>query len=478
MQETQSKVSAVPDRHAAFPPLRADVALSGRCTQSAKVCRARCYESLTYLECLQVTVCSRNAASVSRPRSVRASESRPEGSTTRVTANRRLLHYSDPSLVVCDFPTEEERRKPVGGGKVYALEAKIQALERKLADAERRAAGGYVPSPRATPVPSTQGMPQLPLRLDDGQVRASPQPRPQTAASLTETKPMIGPERTPRSRHASVGGQPYLPSGEPLRPLYLAHLETGVGPPSAAASTSSAGASTSYAGFALASATKSNVASPFTHHPPYLAEVPGSASTGPVSAAPSFAFPQAHLEPPSPSGQTNGYSGKGILSGHPAFGASPTYALMGPVSHPISTGPSEPAPFSDPPPLGSPAIQMSGAAPPHRMGPSATTGAPVAATVPSGPRLPSYSTLSRLVNVFFDYPHEAIDLINRRRFMAAFECPPDHPEYPAECLLHAMVATATDLAGLDAWEGEERYWNEGQSPAVFHADLAEVSANC
>ncbi|POY71910.1 hypothetical protein BMF94_5067 [Rhodotorula taiwanensis] len=379
----------------------------------------------------------------------------------------------DPSLVVCDFPTEEERRKPVGGGKVYALEAKIQALERKLADAERRAAGGYVPSPRATPVPSTQGMPQIPLRLDDGQVRASPQPRPQTAASLTETKPMIGPERTPRSRHASVGGQPYLPSGEPLRPLYLAHLETGVGPPSAAASTSSAGASTSYAGFALASATKSNVASPFTHHPPYLAEVPGSASTGPVSAAPSFAFPQAHLEPPSPSGQTNGYSGKGILSGHPAFGASPTYALMGPVSHPISTGPSEPAPFSDPPPLGSPAIQMSGAAPPHRMGPSATTGAPVAATVPSGPRLPSYSTLSRLVNVFFDYPHEAIDLINRRRFMAAFECPPDHPEYPAECLLHAMVATATDLAGLDAWEGEERYWNEGQSPAVFHADLAE-----
>lgn len=58
--------------------------------------------------------------------------------------------------------------------------------------------------------------------------------------------------------------------------------------------------------------------------------------------------------------------------------------------------------------------------------------------------------------------------------MAVFQHPPDHPDYPAECLLHAMVATATDLAGLDAWEGEERYWNEGQSPAVFHADLAEV----
>jgi hypothetical protein len=58
--------------------------------------------------------------------------------------------------------------------------------------------------------------------------------------------------------------------------------------------------------------------------------------------------------------------------------------------------------------------------------------------------------------------------------MAAFARPPDHPEYPAECLLHAMVATATDLAGLDAWEGEARYWTEGQSPAVFHADLAEV----
>ncbi|GAA6003079.1 hypothetical protein JCM10207_001974 [Rhodosporidiobolus poonsookiae] len=38
------------------------------------------------------------------------------------------------SSVACDYDTEEERKKPVGGGKVSALEAKIAALEERIAE--------------------------------------------------------------------------------------------------------------------------------------------------------------------------------------------------------------------------------------------------------------------------------------------------------------------------------------------------------
>lgn len=93
--------------------------------------------------------------------------------------------------------------------------------------------------------------------------------------------------------------------------------------------------------------------------------------------------------------------------------------------------------------------------------------------VPGNPRLPSPPLLERLMNVFFDLPHEAVDLVSRRRFMETFALGPAHPDYPAKCLLHAMVATATDLAGDEVWEGEERYWGD-QGPAEYHADFADV----
>ncbi|TKA58527.1 hypothetical protein B0A53_00268 [Rhodotorula sp. CCFEE 5036] len=361
----------------------------------------------------QVTAFSRNAESVYRPQ-----------------------YASDnPSLVVCDFPSEEERRKPVGGGKVYALEAKIQTLERKLAEAEARAEANAQSAAVAAQGPHPPMLP-FPQQLD------LDQPRPHTATTTGATGTQ-GPsvERTPRPRHASAGGQAFYDpaTADALGPRFpfasdngslgspfgaFGFESTSQGPPFRADSTLASG----NGGFP-----------PFAAHP----------HNPPVSAAPPppFSHPGSH-----------------IMSSQ--FVTSPTYAPMGgppPIADASSSsGPPRPAPFSDPPQLLPAPAHMSN-----------DLTAPAAAILPSGPRLPSYTTLSRLVNIFFDYPHEAIDLINRRRFTAAFAHPPDHPEYPAECLLHAMVATATDLAGLDAWEGEARYWTEGQSPAVFHADLAE-----
>lgn len=345
---------------------------------------------------------------------------------------------------MCDFPSEEERRKPVGGGKVYALEAKIQALERKLAEAESRAEAKAQSAAVAAQGPHPPMLP-YPQQLDLDRSRDHPQPRPHTATTTTSTG-MQGPstERTPRPRHASAGGQAFF---DP-------------------ATTDALGLR-----FPLESDNNGALGSPFrafgfgstSQGAPVRADSTPASGDGTAGGFPPFAHP---LDPsgsaaaPPPSFSHPGH----IMSSQ--FVASPTYAPMG---HPptanssSSSGPARPAPFSDPPQLLPAPAHMSN-----------DLTAPAAAILPSGPRLPSYTTLSRLVNIFFDYPHEAIDLINRRRFMAAFARPPDHPEYPAECLLHAMVATATDLAGVEAWEGEVRYWTEGQSPAVFHADLAEV----
>lgn len=425
----------------------------------------------------------------------------------------------DPTLVVCDFPSEEERRKPVGGGKVYALEAKIQSLERKLADAEARAAALQQQQQQQQAFGTPSSGPHAPAHnqlfpySDPSNLnRPLSPPRPRTASSIAVgAGPGSRAGRTPRSRHASTGeAHRFSHEIDPLGPRYLDGIDTalagsGSGQPDMkpAASLSLPGpaaaapiSTSAYPGFALASAAKSGqseTGSPFMHHPPM--SVGGPSSLDPTGNG--SPFPHSHA---------------GLFAQHPAvavsnyISASPTYALMGPSPDTMTAGPARPAPFSDPPPVLTPPLQM-------HLHPTTTTNAeavpmagvsstnasaaiaaavtlgggasgntyhptdsgPVPSVVPSGPRLPSYATLSRLVNIFFDYPHEAVDLINRRRFMTAFDHPPDHPDYPAECLLHAMVATATDLSGLEAWEGEERYWNEGQSPAVFHADLAEVS---
>ncbi|GAA5992380.1 hypothetical protein JCM10908_000454 [Rhodotorula pacifica] len=386
----------------------------------------------------------------------------------------------DPSLVICDFPSEEERRKPVGGGKVYALEAKIQALEQKLAEAETRAAAGGGAGGLAMMMPDggaahghvqqqQQQQQQLGLhppmmaagfpQMDIDQSRPSSQPRPHTASATGMAGSSSG--RTPRPRHASAGGQAFYDptvAADTFSARFPLESDNGAALGSPFAGFGFPGSANHPFGGAGGHATptpldgSAGVFPPYAHHHHHHQQPPQHSSSHPplsTSAAP----------PPSVFSQGGGNN---IMSSQ--FVASPTYISMGstiPATNPSPGSAARPAPFSDPPPLLPASAHMS----------SAT--APAAALLPSGPRLPSYSTLSRLVNIFFDYPHEAIDLINRKRFMSAFEHPPDHPDYPAECLLHAMVATATDLAGLDAWEGEERYWNDGQSPAVFHADLAE-----
>ncbi|GJN91141.1 hypothetical protein Rhopal_004159-T1 [Rhodotorula paludigena] len=258
-----------------------------------------------------------------------ATSSPPARSTASLGRGRETQSQS-LDTVTCDFDTEEERRKPVGGGKVAALEAKIAALERRLAEVDQSVPGSASPSLNGSGVQST---------------------------------------------------------------------------------------------------------------PPY--------SCG------ATAFPPPQAFGPPPPGQYNAFP--------PPVASTSAHPLAAPYSDAVPFQ-QFPAPVNGtpmapqvPPPLPSFPWQP----------------APRVASFPNVPRLPSYPLLTRLVNAFFDYPHEAIDLVNRRRFLRAFAHPPDHPDYPAVSLLHAMIATATDLAGEEIWEGEETYWGP-QGPAEYHADLADV----
>ncbi|GAA6045412.1 hypothetical protein RTBOTA2_003684 [Rhodotorula toruloides] len=305
----------------------------------------------------------------------------------------------DMSTIKCDFDSEEERRKPVGGGKVAALEAKIAALERRLAE---------VSSPQGSPSPTATGLttasrdstPTIPLNP----VRDPTLPFDSFASTSTSTQVLP----SLNSLVAATGHYSALPD----QSLLQHHL----GLP----------------------------AQPFPAHQPFPGPPPALPGLG-SHMLPLQAHEQQHYHFPQP----------------------PTASTS---AAPVPSALPQPLPPAAPPPppqqnpetyfLRDPPLLPFDSVPPT--------------LIPEGPRLPSYPTLSRLVNIFFDVPHEAIDLINRRRFLDGFSQPPDHPDYPAKCLLHAMVATATDLAGDEPWQGEERYWPEGQSPAVYHADLADV----
>ncbi|GAA6043622.1 hypothetical protein JCM8097_008294 [Rhodosporidiobolus ruineniae] len=245
----------------------------------------------------------------------------------------------DLSLIECVFDTEEERKKPVGGGKVAGLEAKIVALERRIAE---------LTSQRSTPAP-----------------------------------------------------QPIL--------------------------------------------------QPF-HTLPYAAELSQYFVSPSLPPAASFSHPFA-TAPPNPAYHPYQQNGASLP---PSFSLPPAY----PVASTSAAAPA-PAPYPAPstfmvPPLGSSSMPS----PAH--------------VYAEPPRLPSPPTLFRLVTTFFDYPHEAVDLMNRRRFMQRFELDPEDPDYPAECLLHAICAVSTDLLGEEAaFEGEERYWPEATSPGLYHADQAD-----
>ncbi|GAA6048397.1 hypothetical protein JCM3770_003738 [Rhodotorula araucariae] len=275
----------------------------------------------------------------------------------------------------CDYDTEEERRKPVGGGKVAALEAKIAALERRLAEVTSRTP----PSPTLMSTVSRGGTPTM------------------HAQHTHETSLQLN-------------------TGYPSAQTALPHFDT-----------------------------LTSMSNPF----PSFAQ----ARMPPVAATPTLADPYSLPGQPSYPQAPNPYD---------SFAPPPHLAPLAPPFHnnfePIASGPPLPAaPLQQP-------FPTSYWHPEPRPPPSA---------VPGNPRLPSYPLLSRLIHTFFNFPHEAVELISRRRFMEAFALPPEHPDYPAKCLLHAMVATATDLAGHEVWEGEERYWG-AQGPAEYHADFADV----
>lgn len=290
----------------------------------------------------------------------------------------------DPTTIKCDFNSEEERRKPVGGGKVAALEAKIAALERRLAE---------VSSPHASPSPAGRGPASTSPESTTSIPLVSDPTLPFDSFASTSTSAQVHPPLSslvsPTGHYSNLPDQPLIPQHLGMPPQPFAASQSFVGPQPAPPGLSP---------HMMPLQAQQQQHYHFRHPPSALA------AAAPVSAPP----------PQNPE----------------------TYFLRDP---PL-------LPFKSVTPM----------------------------LIPEGPRLPSYPTLSRLVNIFFDIPHEAIDLINRRRFLEGFSHPPDHPDYPAKCLLHAMVATATDLAGDEPWQGEERYWPAGQSPAVYHADLADV----
>ncbi|GAA5897916.1 hypothetical protein JCM5296_004968 [Sporobolomyces johnsonii] len=89
--------------------------------------------------------------------------------------------------------------------------------------------------------------------------------------------------------------------------------------------------------------------------------------------------------------------------------------------------------------------------------------------------LPSPPLLSRLVDVYFSKAHQFSGMVNRTRFQEALLLGPTHPRFPAKCLLHAIVATASNLVSADIWEGQPRYWTEGLTPAQWHTEQASSS---
>lgn len=67
-------------------------------------------------------------------------------------------------------------------------------------------------------------------------------------------------------------------------------------------------------------------------------------------------------------------------------------------------------------------------------------------------------------------------MVNERRFRHGLLYSPDHAEYPAACLVHAILASAARLVGASAFAGEKKYWGQGrdkgETPSDYHAQRA------
>ncbi|ORY60382.1 hypothetical protein BCR35DRAFT_198117 [Leucosporidium creatinivorum] len=96
------------------------------------------------------------ACLVCRARKIKCDGVQPSCGACRKSA---LAKGEDPNMIICDFDEPEKRRRPVGGGKVAGLEAKIAALEQRIAEltmeSEARndtSADSFVPSGATYPV--------------------------------------------------------------------------------------------------------------------------------------------------------------------------------------------------------------------------------------------------------------------------------------------------------------------------------------
>ncbi|SCV69806.1 BQ2448_1200 [Microbotryum intermedium] len=71
------------------------------------------------------------ACLVCRARKVKCDGIAPTCSPCRKSAGAK---GDDPCSIVCDYDAEEKRKRPVGGGRVHALEAKISELEKQIVE--------------------------------------------------------------------------------------------------------------------------------------------------------------------------------------------------------------------------------------------------------------------------------------------------------------------------------------------------------
>ncbi|KDE06717.1 hypothetical protein MVLG_02914 [Microbotryum lychnidis-dioicae p1A1 Lamole] len=89
------------------------------------------------------------ACLVCRARKVKCDGIAPTCSPCRKSAGAK---GDEPCSIVCDYDAEEKRKRPVGGGKVHALEAKIAELEKQIVDLT---SNNTKPISTASVIPST-----------------------------------------------------------------------------------------------------------------------------------------------------------------------------------------------------------------------------------------------------------------------------------------------------------------------------------
>ncbi|KAM0789214.1 hypothetical protein ACM66B_000059 [Microbotryomycetes sp. NB124-2] len=69
-----------------------------------------------------------------RSRKIKCDGTVPSCNSCRKSA---ISKGEDPNLIVCDYDTPEQRKRPVGGGRVWGLEAKIAQLEQRISELQQ-----------------------------------------------------------------------------------------------------------------------------------------------------------------------------------------------------------------------------------------------------------------------------------------------------------------------------------------------------